>query len=242
MGKTKKARAPLTKRDRHVRHVVAGDQVLEIESTVTAYRREIDWQEVRATARVEQDQYSGPPWEDDDGFEHRVVDADSVEGYNEDHTFWAGHTRKLVVVDREVARGWGSAYHGASKQVEAEAKAAELARSYALLVKWRKGEWYVYGVVVDFLDETESLWGIYTEDECFEVGDDKYLAEVADEMAGQACDALEKKGFVILGRPDRRGRYADNRRWHQKATRARAMGFESPEAYQAWLSGGPIPV
>ena len=89
----------------------------------------------------------------------------------------------------------------ASRQVAAEALAADAAEPSRQLVEWYEDGWQWYGVRCryDALgDEYEaSLWGI----------DDAEYAEreIKVEMALDVADQLEKAGFTVTGKPENAG-------------------------------------
>jgi hypothetical protein len=94
--------------------------------------------------------------------------------------------------------------HGASKQMAHEAVARSRQRTIETLKGWYQSGWEWWVTSCDFLDAHASVGGV---DSCDYASGD-LAQEIADDVAGE----LERRGFTVTGRPDRRAEYLKNRR------------------------------
>ena len=181
-----------------VRH---GDTMLAIESGPAT----IDFLDVLNATKVVADEYeSMTPWEQCDGYEHTVTkanrmpndaDTDEMQG----NVYWNGGR---VVIQLPAKEDYGiyeyQRAQGASRQVAAEAVAAERRRTLAQLVKWYNQGWQWYGVrcklVILGNEFADSVWGI----------DDPDYAEqeVVEEIANAVTRQLENAGYTVTGKPE----------------------------------------
>ena len=181
-----------------IRH---GDTMLAIESGPAT----IDYADLLNATKVVADEYeSMTPWEQCDGFEHTVTparnfhddaDTDEMQG----NVYWQG---SRVVIQLPKGEDYGVYEYqrdcGASRQVAAEAVAAEHRRTLARLVKWYDEGWQWYGVrcklVILGNEFADSVWGI----------DDPNYAEeeVREEIANAVMRQLETAGYTVTGRPE----------------------------------------
>lgn len=206
-----------------------GDTLITTTVTIEADDALIRFEDILAVAEVVPDNLSHEaPWESCDGYEHKLIHLDYCEEgrYNPDHVIHDGCRRRLIHISKEQVVRWGAyAYVGASKQVQAEARAENLRRTYDQLVRWYKHGWEWWGVVCEFKDEEESLWGI----------DDYDYADksVREDMAYQAARALERNGYTVTGIPDYRSRPEKQERLRERF--ARQLGFPDKRTYLNWL-------
>ena len=190
------------------------DSIVTVETTVTVKSKFVDYDDIRAAVTVEPDDWHETPWGCGDGWEHSA----NSPGYydHDDVTESAGYARRgwnepnvLIELDDDLSgkyRYYRS--HGQSKQVAAE-RVAQLKRErLAQLVKWYEDGWewwYVSGEFDGY--EGESCGGIDCSD---------YAEEFADEVADGIADRMEKDGFVVTNRPERKVySNTDNRRRSQ---------------------------
>lgn len=161
---------------------------------------------LEATKVVSDDHATEAPWDNCDGFDHRVETA--VHGDERNLREMQGYCycdflHESVVITLSDDEDYGifdsQRSMGASRQVAREVVAAERKRTLARLVDWYSNGWQWYGVQCDFdvLGENfgASVWGI---------DDDDYARrEIVDEIADEVADQLEKAGFTVTNRPDR---------------------------------------
>lgn len=165
--------------------------------------KQIDFADILAACRIEDDDYHAAPWETCDGYEHEATpasripdeaDASSMQGYA-----YHDRCRWVITVDDADVKSWGNFDHyrkqGASRQVAAEMVAAVKAQTIAQLVKWYENGWNYYCVVCEFYDVFDSLGGIddydYAQNECRE------------DVAMNVAHELEAAGHIVVNKPTR---------------------------------------
>jgi hypothetical protein len=159
------------------------------------------------TARIEYDQDSGPPWENEDGHGpvsewtrrdkapgERLLCDDSHGGSKRYYDF----AEAVRLARRD---GWGSAGDDGLKLGEKAARAAE--RDFDVLRAWCRDEWRYCGVVLSVsrddvtLDEyAASLWSIEAN---YPDSDNSYLADVANELLAEAVDVGKAAMVRLVG-------------------------------------------
>jgi hypothetical protein len=156
---------------------------------------------------VEPDNDFREPWKEHDGYEHDFRKIEYPE--HDDMTLAAGWVSSrrgygsyvqsgLIVLDDNCEDTYQH-YRalGYSKQVARERQAESKKRLLAQIARWYREGWYVYQVVCEFRDYSESLCGILVDEEF-----DDYLDEVKVEMAYEVAGQMEDHGYVIEGKPD----------------------------------------
>jgi len=166
----------------------------------------VDFADILEATKVVLDNSSGAPWDNCDGFDHKVEIArhsternlSEMQGY-----CYYNDWREYIVITLLDNEDYGifdwQRSRGATRQVAREAVAAERKRTLAQLVKWYSNGWQWYGVRCDFdvlgQDFGASIWCI---------DDDEYARrEVVNEIADEVADQLEKAGFTVTDRPNR---------------------------------------
>jgi hypothetical protein len=180
-----------------------GDTMIAVASAPAV----IGFDAILAAVKVVEDQYETmTPWEHCDGFEHTAkpahrldaADARAMQGYC--RTFDHG---ERYVIQLRAGEDYGlykyARERGASRQVAAEMVAAERRRTIRQLVKWYEDGWEWFGVRCRFAvlnDEFEdSLWGI---------DDAEYAESLKEELALNVAAQLEKAGYTVTSKPERR--------------------------------------
>ena len=176
-----------------------GDTMIAIE-TASAI---IDFADILDATKVVCDgDESMSPWEDCDGFEHEAIpfhrlpdeaDPQAMRGY-------IRHERCVLTLPEGEDYGIYKAMReqGASRQVAAEAVAADRRQTLGMLAGWYRDGWQWYGVRCTFnaIDDnySESVWGI----------DDADYAEheVKPKIALEVAAQLEQAGYTVTGRPE----------------------------------------
>lgn len=167
----------------------------------------VDFADILEATKVVPDECSSDsPWENCDGFEHKVESARRCDQYNVAEmqgTCYCGGYRETIAITLPDDEDYGiydwQRARGATRQVAREAVAAERRRTLAQLVEWYTKGWQWYGVQCDFSilgqDFDASVWGIDNDD----YAEREIVGEIADEVANQ----LEKAGFTVTDRPER---------------------------------------
>lgn len=176
-----------------------GDKM--VVTTVQEEPAEIAFNEILDACTIHNDDDYGPPWKEQDGYEHELLHEDIADRFPDvqQATGWVSarraHSGLLVLQKPEDITKWCSD-RGMSKQVAFETNAAQKKRILQQLVEWYTEGWYAFGVTCKFRDYSSTgLWGI----EC-ESPDDEYLDEVRQEEADEVADEMEKDGYTITGR------------------------------------------
>ncbi len=199
--------------DGRVRRTVrrAGEFVVVRRETIYHAIVEFGW--IVDACEVSDDDDRGLPWEDDPSYEHTIdrgfLAARGISSSGDKVRM----PRGFVVVDRMrcvvTLDNWDAeaadfyAYYrdtvGCTRQVAAELTAMRKRRIVDQLVKWRNDGWTWYSVECDYMGLKASAYGI----------DDLEYATTAvvDEVAREVAAKLEKRGFEVLGVPDRRVEY-----------------------------------
>lgn len=167
------------------------DGQVMVKVTVETSEAVIQFSDILEAVKVEPDDCSGPPWEDCDGFEHRVIqdetDGEAIGCFRDDR----GRMMRVVTEEFEA---WGSAARGASKQVEFEAHAAEVKRTVEQLAKWHSQGWGVWNVGCRFQGYSAAVCGFYDDD-----GDSEYMRDNVREIAGEVAEQMIKDGYTVEG-------------------------------------------
>jgi len=184
-----------------------GDTLVKV--TVETQPATIDFADILAATRLEPDDSSDAPWDNDDGFKHDTV-RDNTEGrsagsYSTRHGW--GKAMRVVLENPE---GWGNygyyRKHGASRQVAFEMTRQEWKRTTEQLAKWHDQGWEAWGIICNYEGCKESCWGFYGE------ADDAYIKESMKDIAGEVASQLEQDGYTVINQPDTRKEYLAGRR------------------------------
>lgn len=247
--------APVVK----VRQFRKGDKMVTVTTKVTP--AVIDFNDILAACKVEEDLDRPAPWEDMDGWEHEEYRLSRIEDdggwghaeevypdgaskptyrwvchYNKDDVVSVGHyDQRLVVVSFDRAGEWlGGPAPGEHRQVYWERLAESRRRNLEQLKRWYRDGWVYYAVVCEFLGRFAGTGGIQTKDDS---PSDPYLDDCKEDVALEVADELGKDGYTVVNRPDRKTRQArrDLALSYLRFRIARNLGFQGPEEYQAWL-------
>lgn len=186
--------------------ILTRDGETMVEVSVTTRPAVIQFSDILERVKVEPDDFAEAPWDNSDGYEHEVID-DNTDGESVG-SFSDSRGKMKRVITKEFS-DWGSAGRGASKQVQFEAHAKEVARSLRQIVKWYENGWSVWCVSCSYLGCSDSLCGIYDDD-----GD--YVEEQKSEIAANVAAELEEQGYTVEGKPSPRNRIADAKYWHAR--------------------------
>jgi len=160
----------------------------------------IDYADILEQTQVIPDDLTEAPWENCCGFEHEVERPTDFTR-NSCGCVWCDANRERVLITLPDDEDWGIyEYHrnrGATKQVAAEAIAAQRQRTLAQLVDWYENGWQWYGVKCDFFVLGEeyhaSVWGI---------DDEEYAEKYArEEIASEVAHQLEEAGYTVANKP-----------------------------------------
>lgn len=169
-------------------------------------------------AVVEPDEDFGPVWKECDGYEHDLEEDRHFDGPEDSFPCRRGYVRglgKVITVGDNAFCGDSHAdryerfrKQGASKQVARE-MVAQQDRDYIdyLLKQYLEGNdaWWVR---IEFELEGETY-----EDSCGGCYGEEYArGEFVHEIAGNIAHSLKKDGWIIVGEPDSRAAYLENRR------------------------------
>jgi hypothetical protein len=202
MGKKLKNQ-PATKTTRHQHR--DGDTMVEI--IVRSRPAVIDYATIREAVEVDPDEcMSDAPWENCDGFKHELRDVRDDAELKSEACIYHEHRRQIIEQTEDHGIYEYLRARGASRQTAREAVANDRRRTLEILKKWYRDGWEWWYVHCDFMGESASVGGVddydYATDDC------------TDEIAGEVAYALEKKGYTVTNRPDRRAGYLENRRYH----------------------------
>ena len=183
-----------------------GDKMLSVESRPA----EIDFSELLEATEIEDDDHYEAPWDNRDGYDHNRTPVSRLHD-NANYTEMQGYTsshyyRENFIVAPKDGEDWGlyeyMRQRGASRQVAAEAVAAQRRRIIAQLVQWLEHGWQWYCVTCNYevLGEEyiNSLGGI---------DDYDYARELKEEVALEVARELEEAGYTVTGKPDAPGCY-----------------------------------
>ncbi len=179
----------------------------------------ISFEWIKKQANIEPDTDAGMPWEDEDGWEHSIVDTDEFRGSYKDLRTAVGyisHTQGRVVLNGNSYCGENGtvrlAYFrakGASKQVARELVATQDRHYIKQIV-----EWYVDGYPCCYIKIDLKLGGKTYEAACGGV-EEAYAEDtengMVNEIAGEIAAQLEHDGFIVTGH-DRQAGYQANRK------------------------------
>lgn len=160
----------------------------------------VQWHQLLASVKIEDDDRSEPPWEDCDGWDHET-DRFSRECYHSGLRYSSrfvhhnGHGYIITINPAEMGLPDYEYYHsrGAAKQVARQLAAKAIREALRQLRKWYEDGWQYHGATCRFRTYEASCWGIDDYDYA--------LKEVGPEMAGEVAHQLEADGYVIVGRP-----------------------------------------
>ena len=183
----------------------------------------IKFETIKAKAEITFDDHMGATWEDCDGYEHELLHHRDFNGPEDAFPLARGYSMgigKIVTVTDKSFCGdsFKDRYErlrkqGASKQVAREVIASQ-DREYIdyIVEEYNRGHpdtWWVR-IEIEINDETyeNSLGGIY--------GEDYARGECLDDVADEVAHMMEKDGWEIVGRPDRKASYRASRLYHMK--------------------------
>lgn len=176
-----------------------GDKL--ITSTVTVENAVIDFQDILDACEIVDDDLCETPWENCDGYEHtatpahKMPDAANVRGMQ--GCTYSEWERESVVIQLAKGDVWKVGEfvreRGASRQVAAEANAANRRKTLEQLVKWYRHGWSYYGVKCEYEGAEASVWGV----DDYDYADTDVRREMAEDVAAQ----LEKDGYTVVNRP-----------------------------------------
>lgn len=179
--------------------------------------RIIEFHDIVESCVVEYDQFADRPFDDTDCYNHTLAYAhdDDPNGFrltydNRRDGFCRGD--RVVIVPDDFGHYDYYRSRGASKQVARELTADQLRSIAEDIKRIYSDDWASYGITCDYLDVSDSLWGI---DGFDDAQHHAYLEECKVDVACEVADDLERSGrYRVVGRPDRRQEYVQNRIWH----------------------------
>jgi hypothetical protein len=190
-----------TTRTRHGNEMIVVDVSIEVSPAV------VDFSDILNTARLEPDNDSGPPWKDGDGWDHEfwlttIPEQRNARAYTRGHGLMC-FNKSAGLPDYAYYRSQGAS-KGAARQLEAQA----LRRNIETLKGWYEDDWHYVGVVLEFKHGGETY-----EESCWGIDDEKHaMSEAAPDLAYQIASQLEKDGFEVINKPDRRAEYLKARK------------------------------
>ena len=159
------------------------DLVVRID--VKTFPAVVDFREILDSVEVRPDEWADPPWETCDGLEH-TRDGEEI----------------TIPWDESLERYYRE--RGASKQVAKQLTARSMGKRREYLASVYANGYEVWGVVCDFLDFHDSVWG---------VDDYEYArGEMSEEIALNVASEMQSAGFDVVNLPDRCHLYQQNRR------------------------------
>lgn len=223
---------------RHVTKVVQRKGDRRIEVTIVDECAIVQFPDILAACTTELDDDAQCPWKNCDGYEHELISENTAGGHYEKGEYVRhynpeyrvkGRDRNLIVIRPWTVKEWGAiAYHGASRQVNAEARAENLRRTYETLAEWYNDGYSYWVVECDFRGFNDSIGGIL-------VSDEDELEEFKYEVASQIAHNMREAAFCVVGQYAK-ARYRRNRVEGRQTSAARLFGFADREAYLMWLS------
>jgi hypothetical protein len=96
--------------------------------------------------------------------------------------------------------------NGASRQTAREAEARDHQRTIEQLIEWYSDGWSWWQVSCDFMGAGDSIGGVDSEEYA--------STDLAEEIALNVADELERRGFTVIDKPNRHTSYLENRRHH----------------------------
>lgn len=188
----------------------AGDHGSEYVSSFYERRipAKIDFNWLLRHTVTEPDDDVGMPWDDQDGWEHKLIDFDSFRGSLDDLRKTRGYlnphkhgytcvrvTDESFCGDSRQARIDRLRNKGASKQVAREAVAAQDRRYIDQIVEWYTDGYQCVCVSLDVIAAGQCYYACCGGFE-LEARDD-----AKEEIAGEVASQLESDGFIVVGSP-----------------------------------------
>lgn len=245
MPRTKKKASPEKPISVSVKHErVNGHMVIITTETFDAI---LNYSDIFAKCTIEPDNDMGPPWEEHDGWEHRLVDLDEnlisnpkdvASAFMNYRSRW-----KMIVIDRKILEQWQGKYgqygpNGESRQAYEDRLIACRREAIKALKNWYVNGYVWYCVGCEFLGHAFYLGGIQTEDDS---PYDPYLDECKADMAAEVITELEAEGWTVINQPsgptpeELQAQKLNNFRDHL----ARDLGFKDYWAYRQWVESRP---
>lgn len=152
----------------------------------------IEWETILDSVTVEPDDCHDAPWDNCEGYEHRLV---PVDGPDEDSYKAFRHNGQWVAVDLEYDTELFNWYRerGAGKQVAEQLTRRSMWKRIERLIDWHKNGWEWWCVRGEMHGCYASVGGI---------DDYDYAKEVVVEIAHELAYKLEGLGYSIKGKPE----------------------------------------
>lgn len=159
----------------------------------------VEYSDVRdAVEVVTDDSYSSAPWENCDGWDHKLTDLPSAYDRTERRSYrvaFIDRAHQLIVMDDD---GFDEMFtycrmRGYARQVAYELSKLSVSRRYKQLRDWYEEGWTYYGVKGEFLGGEASVWGIDDYDHA--------STEVVEEITDELIHAIEKLGYLVVNQP-----------------------------------------
>lgn len=164
---------------------------------------EIDFADILDAVKVEPDDLSEAPWDNCDGYEHRLRPATYEQSDSSASFVHRGRPMYVELLSDNGIYQYLRA-NGASRQTAREAEARDRQRTIDQLIEWYSEGWSWWHVSCDFMGAGDSIGGVDSEDYA--------TTDLSEEIALNVAHQLEKRGFSVLDKPDRHKGHLQNRR------------------------------